>query len=97
MLELKIVDFIYFYFSPQFYFWFIFLFLDLKLDISHTLLFSLLLPSYMVVLIGELVNISLSTFTKALSTSLMAQIPANIDMNINVDISRKRSASSFQQ
>ena len=72
MLKLKIIDFIYFYFSPQFYFWFIFLFLDLKLDISHTLLFSFLLPSYIVVPIGELVNISLSTFTKALSTSLMA-------------------------
>ena len=46
MLKLKIIDFIYFYFSPQFYFWFIFLFLDLKLDISHTLLFFFLLPSY---------------------------------------------------
>ena len=51
----------------------------------------------MAVLIRKLANTSLSTSTKALSTNLMAQIPANIDMDINVDIPRERSASSFSK
>ena len=48
----------------------------------------------MIALIRELVNIILSTTTKALSTNIKTQITANMDMNINVDISRGRSALS---
>jgi len=47
----------------------------------------------MVVPIRELVNITLSTTTKALSTNQLAQIPASMNMNIDVDIPRERSAS----
>ena len=58
---------------------------------------SLLSPSYMVVLIRGLVNTSLSTSTKALSTNLMAQIPANMNMNIDINIPRGRSALHFSK
>jgi len=47
----------------------------------------------MVVPIRELVNTTLSTTTKALSTNQLAQIPASMDMDINVDIPRRRSVS----
>ena len=46
----------------------------------------------MVVPIRELVNTTLSTTTKALSTNQLAQIPASMDIDINVDIPRGRSA-----
>jgi len=51
----------------------------------------------MAVPIRELANTSLSTSNKALSTNLIAQIPANIDIDINVNILRGRSASPFSK
>ena len=61
---------------------------------SQLLLFLLLL-SCIIALIRELVNIILSTTSKALSANIVDQIPTNIDIDIDVDISRRRSAPPF--
>ena len=61
---------------------------------SVTSLLSLLLPSCMVAPIKELANTLFSTFIKVLSTNSMAQITFNIDINIDFDISRRKSVFS---
>jgi len=69
-------------------FLFSYLYLAKKSVIS---LLSLLLPSCIVAPIKELAN---TLFSKVLSTNSMAQIPSNINIDIDFDMSRRRSVSS---
>ena len=62
---------------------------ECKIVFLHMLLF-LLPPSYMVMPIRELVNKTLSTTTKALSSNTLYQMSSNIKMDINMNIMRER-------
>ena len=59
-----------------------------------SLFLSLLLLSYIVAPIKELANTFFSTISTTSQSPTMANLPSNMDMNINIDIIRGRSAFS---
>ena len=78
-----------------FAFLFLFYFLIWNLELRFvSLLLSFLPPSCMVVPIRELVNTLFSTSTTTIQSLQMACLPSTMDMNIDIDIIRERSASS---
>ena len=60
------------------------------------MILSLLPPSYIVVLIRELVNILFFTYSTTLQSNPIAQLPSNIDMDVDINIIRERSTFSSQ-
>ena len=95
LLNLYILFLIYFSWF-YFYFYLILFFTSFLVnkevhDYSHTTLLSLLLPSYTIVLIRELANISCSLVTKALLTKPITSISINMNIDIDNDILRERS------
>ena len=59
------------------------------------MLLSLLPLSCIIVLIRELANITLSITTKALSSNILDQMSSNMKIDINVNITRGRPSSPF--
>jgi len=62
-----------------------FLFLNLELEFSQLSLLSLLPPSCIVVPVREIVNKHFLFSSTITSNPTMAQIPSNIDIDVNID------------
>jgi len=60
------------------------------------LILSLLPPSYIVALIRELVNILFFTYFTTLQSNPITQLLFNIDIDVDINIIRERSAFSSQ-